>query len=571
MSILIADQLTQRFGHHTIFRGITAKIEHGSKIGLVGPNGVGKTSLLRILAGLDQPSQGGAYRASGIRLGYLHQEAVDAFANRNHTVYEEMLTVFTPLCTLESQMSTIETRMAVGEITDVLFAQYSALQAAYESQGGYTYETRIEQVLQGLGFDDTNRQAPLKYLSGGQKTRALLARLLLEEPTLLILDEPTNHLDVEAIDWLETMLQQWTGALLVVSHDRYFLDSVVTTIWEMSATAIESYRGNYSAYTRQRAERWARRQKEFDATHERLSKEMNFIYKHMAGRGRNMAMGKLRRISDELGAEGQALKVDRAKAKFKELRRPEGTWAQMNMALAAGQPCGQLVLQTRDLIIGYDEPLFLANDLKLHRGARAALIGPNGTGKTTLLRTILGQLPPLAGTLHWGHNVRVGYFAQAHDTLNPHHTVLEALLSQPGGTQQPRLDEGSARNYLAHYLFQGDDVFKVVAALSGGERGRLALAILARQGANFLLLDEPTNHLDLPAQEVLETVLTEYDGTILLISHDRYLVNQLATEIWELRDGYLRVVAGNYTASVKQTTTGEQRPRTPARAIPVRV
>lgn len=571
MSMLTATQLAQRFGHHTIFSGIAAKIEHGSKIGLVGPNGVGKTSLMRILAGLDQPSDGGVYRASGIRLGYLHQEAVETFANRNHTVFEEMLTVFAPLRALESQMATIEARMATGELTDALFTEYSDLQAAYESQGGYTYETRIEQVLQGLRFDDSNRQSPLRQLSGGQKTRALLARLLLEAPDLLMLDEPTNHLDVEAIQWLETMLQQWAGALLVVSHDRYFLDTVVDTIWEMSATMIESYRGNYSAYTRQRAERWERRQKEFDATHDRLSKEMNFIYKHMAGRGRNMAMGKLRRISDELGTEGRAVKVDRAKAKFKALRRPDGTWSQMNMAFATSQPSGQQVLQTRDLIVGYDEPLFLTDDLKLLRGARAALIGPNGAGKTTLLRTLLGQMPPLAGTVQFGHNVRVGYFAQAHDTLNPQHTVLEALLIQPRHAKQPILDEAGARNYLAHYLFQGDDVFKAVGTLSGGERGRLALAILARQGANLLLLDEPTNHLDLPAQEVLEAVLSEYEGTILLISHDRYLVNQLATEIWELRDGYLRIFTGNYTNWIKQTGIEEPRQRMPAGTIPVRM
>lgn len=559
MSILTAYNLTQTFGHHTIFQGISAKIEHGSKIGLVGPNGVGKTSLLRILSGLDKPADGGANRASGIRLGYLHQEAVDAFASRDHTVYDEMLTIFAPLRALEKRMASIEARMASGELTDELFAEYSDLQAAYEHQGGYTYETRIEQVLQGLHFDAADWQVPLKYLSGGQKTRALLARLLLEEPDLLMLDEPTNHLDVQAIAWLETMLQQWAGALLVVSHDRYFLDSVVSTIWEMNATEIEVYRGNYSAYTRQRAERWARRQKEFDATHERLSKEMNFIYKHMAGRGRNMAMGKLRRISDELGTEGRALKVDRAKAKFKELRRPSGEWAQMNMELATSQQSGQLVLRTHDLIVGYDEPLFMADDIKLQRGSCAALIGPNGVGKTTLLRTLLGEVPPLSGTTQLGHNVRIGYFAQAHDTLNPQHTVLEALLSQPRSANQPIWDEGATRGYLARYLFQGDDVFKPVRALSGGERGRLALAILARQGANFLLLDEPTNHLDLPAQEVLETVLAQYNGTILLISHDRYLINQLATEIWELRDGVLTVFAGGYQEFITQDESREQR------------
>ena len=455
-------------------------------------------------------------------------------------------------------MATIEAHMAAGNLTDELFATYSDLQATYENQGGYTYETRIERVLQGLDFGADEWQLPLQHLSGGKKTRALLARLLLEEPDLLMLDEPTNHLDVQAIEWLEKTLQQWSGALLVVSHDRYFLDSVVNTVWEMSATEIEVYRGNYSAYTLQRAERWERRQKEFDATHERLSKEMGFIYKHMAGRGRNMAMGKLRRISDELETDGRALKVDRAKAKFKELRRPSGEWAQMNMALATAQASGKLVLNTRDLIVGYAEPLFMANDIKLQRGNCAALIGPNGTGKTTLLRTLLSEVAPLAGTVDLGHNVRIGYFAQAHEKLNPTHSVLESLLSQPREANQPILDEAGARSHLARYLFRSDDVFKPVGTLSGGERGRLALAILARQGANFLLLDEPTNHLDLPAQEVLGAVLDEYEGTILLISHDRYLINQLATEIWDLRDGCLNIFDGTYQEFIAQGGSKEQ-------------
>jgi ATP-binding cassette subfamily F protein 3 len=554
MSILTAFNLGQTFGNHTIFRGLSAKIEHGNKIGLVGPNGVGKTSLLRILAGLDQPSEGGAFRAGRLRLGYLHQEAVAAFASRDNTVYAEMLTVFAHLRDLERALAVLEGRMAADKRNDELLVEYSDLQATYERQGGYTYELRIEQVLQGLDFGVESRQLSLKHLSGGQKTRALLARLLLEEPELLMLDEPTNHLDIQAIGWLEKRLQQWPGALLVVSHDRYFLDRVVNIIWEMSATEIEPYRGNYSAYTRQRAERWARRQTEFDATHARLSKELNFIYKHIgSGRGRNMALGKLRRISDELATESRAIKVARAKAKFKELRRPEGEWAQMNMSLAATKPSGQLVLSTRGLMVGYAEPLFVADDIKLQRGVCAALIGPNGAGKSTFLRTLLGELAPLAGSIHFGHQVRMGYFAQAHERLPTGETVLQVLLNQPRAPHQPMLDEAAGRAYLARYLFRADDVSKPVYGLSGGERGRLALALLARQGANFLLLDEPTNHLDLPAQEVLQTMLDQYEGTILLVSHDRYLVAQLATEIWELSDGYLRVFAGGYQEFEKRT------------------
>ena len=552
MSIVTAYNLTQTFAQHTIFHGLAAKIEHGNKIGLVGPNGVGKTSLLRILAGIDQPSQGAVHRTGRSRLGYLHQEAVAAFASRDHTVYAEMLTVYTGLQALEQAMTVIEARMATEAVSDALFTEYSEVQATYERQGGYTYATRIEQTLQGLGFAATDWQKPIRHLSGGQQTRALLARLLLEEPDLLLLDEPTNHLDVAALAWLETTLQQWQGALLVVSHDRYFLDAVANTIWEMSATVIELYRGNYSAYTRQRVERWERRQKEFDQTQERLDKEMAFIYKHMAGRGHKMAKGKLRRITTEFGGNN-TFRVAQAKERIYALRRPDGEWEQMNMALHTAQPSGQWVLQTRNLLVGYEQPLCLVDDIKLKRGSCAALIGPNGAGKTTLLRTLLGEVAPLAGTIQVGHNVRIGYFAQAHNTLNPAHTVLQAVMSVPRRPNRPLLDEAAARNHLARYLFRADEVFKPVGVLSGGERGRLAFAVLALQEANFLLLDEPTNHLDLPAQEVLQAVLEQYDGTILLVSHDRYLVAQLATEVWSLQGGYLTAFAGGYEAFVSHS------------------
>ncbi|MFN8443511.1 MAG: ABC-F family ATP-binding cassette domain-containing protein [Caldilineaceae bacterium] len=556
MTILTAHNLSQTYVKHVIFSRISGKIEHGDKIGLVGPNGVGKTSLLRIMTGLERPTEGRVNRANNLRLGYLHQEAVQAFANRAHNVYDEMRTVFAHLHKLEDKMAQIEKRMAAGELSDPLFAEYSELQAAFERLGGYTYETSIEQTLQGLGFARDDWQMPINHLSGGQKTRALLARLLLEEPELLMLDEPTNHLDVQAIEWLETTLQRWQGALLIVSHDRYFLDAVVNIIWEMSPTAIENYRGNYSVYARQRVERWERRQKEFDQDKERLDKEMAFIRQHIAGRGHNMAMGKLRRISTELNAERRrenpalsarnTFRIGKAQSLINEKRRPNEEWQQMNMALATTQRSGSWVLQTHDLVVGYDEPLFIAEDIKLQRGHCAALIGPNGAGKTTFVRTLLDELAPINGSIEFGHNVRVGYFAQAHNTLNPAHTVLRAVLSQPLEAGQPTMGEASARNHLARYLFRADEVYKQVSVLSGGERGRLALALLALQGANLLLLDEPTNHLDLPAQEVLQTVLEEFDGTILLISHDRYLVAQLATEIWDLRNGYLNLFHGSY-------------------------
>ncbi|MFN8441436.1 MAG: ABC-F family ATP-binding cassette domain-containing protein [Caldilineaceae bacterium] len=553
MSIVTAYNLAQSFGHNEIFSGISFKIEADSRIGLVGPNGVGKSSLLHILAGLEKPAAGGYFMTQQKRLGYLHQEAIDAFADQGRTLQAEMLTVFAPLQQMESELRQLEQQMAQGELSDALFADYSTLLETYEQQGGYTYETRIAQVLTGLGFGETDWVRPLAQFSGGQKTRALLARLLLESPDLLMLDEPTNHLDVESIAWLETILAQWQGALLIVSHDRYFLNRVVNTVWEMSASEIEVYRGNYSAYLKQRQERWATREQEFTAKQERLAKEMSFIYKHMgSGRGHNMAVGKLRRVSDELGTEGRAISVARAKEKFNALRRPDGEWNRMEMAINASQLSGKIILRTQRLQVGYRKPLFVADDIRLLRGECAALIGPNGSGKTTLVNTILGKLPPLAGGFQLGASLKIGYFAQAHDNLHPEQSVIDAFLHHQAVDQQPRLDADRARHSLARYLFQGDDVFKQIGALSGGERGRLALAILAQQGANFLVLDEPTNHLDIPAQESLQAALEQYEGTILLISHDRYLIDQLATQIWTIQEGRLQVYAGRYADFIRR-------------------
>ena len=548
MSLLILHEVTQSFGPYDIFSELSAKIEPGDKVGLVGPNGVGKTTLLHLIAGLSKPTAGGVTLASETRVGYLHQEAIEAFAERANTVYEEMLTVFTQIQALASQLRSLEARMAEGEI-DAVFEIYSETLEAYELAGGYEYEHRIDQVLTGLGLTGETPQLRLDQLSGGQQTRALLARLLLEQPDLLVLDEPTNHLDIQAVTWLENILRQWQGTMLIVSHDRYFLDRVVTNVWEMSRNAIETYQGNYTTYLHLRQALWERREKEFEAKKKRLSKEMAFIHKHIgSGRGRKIARGKLRRVSRELGAEGKAQTVARAKAKFKALRRSDGEWERMNITLQAEQRSGEVILQAQGLQVGYDQPLFAAVDLRLFRGECAALIGPNGAGKTTLLRTILGDIEPLAGTVTLGDNITVGYFAQAHDNLDPTQTVIEAF------RRRGVMHEAEARQILARYLFQEEDVFKPVRGLSGGERARLALAILARQQANFLLLDEPTNHLDIPAQEVLQAVLTNFNGTILLISHDRYLINQLASQIWHLEAGQLAVFENNYEAFVGEKT-----------------
>jgi ATP-binding cassette, subfamily F, member 3 len=587
MSILSAANLGQYFGTYDVFHGISASVPNDAKIGLVGPNGVGKTTLLRILAGIDTPTSGSVHRAKDTRLGYLRQEAVDAFAERDNTVYGEMLTVFATLRAQAAQLQEMEARMAGGDMTEALFDEYGAVQEAFEHAGGYEYEIRIAQVLEGLGFSAAEWDMPLGHLSGGQKTRALLARLLLETPDLLILDEPTNHLDVQAIEWLERALRAWKGALLVVSHDRYFLDNVVDHIWEMSRAGIEVYRGNYSAYVQHRQERWDYLEQTFEAEKARLEKELDFIRRNIEGQGVDIARGKLKRLSRELvaiqqlgfaGVQGKSwmetgvggvrmMTVDEAARAIKGLERPVGRPPVLNMRLKATGRSGTLVLRTRNLRVGYPgKPLFESADIVLERLECAALIGPNGAGKTTFLRTALGHLPPLDGEVTLGASLKVGYFAQAHDSLNPEQQVIEALLAE-----RPGMTPAEARNYLASYLFRGDDVWKPVGALSGGERARLALALLALDGANFLVLDEPTNHLDIHAQEVLQAGLEGFGGTLLLVTHDRYLVDRLATQIWELRDGRLHVFRGTYQeflAAREQAARQAKEAATPAPPAP---
>ena len=392
---------------------------------------------------------------------------------------------------------------------------------------------------------------PLSHLSGGQQTRALLARLLLESPDLLVLDEPTNHLDINAIEWLESFLKTWNGALLVVSHDRYFMDSVITTIWEMDWGRIEVYRGNYSHYLQQRDQRHARLVREYEAQQEMIAKEEEYIRRNIAGQNTAQAKGRLRRL--------ERLKRDQL------IDRPR-TERNIHLNLKADLRSGDKVLMTYNLVVGYepDKPLVNVPDITLYRGEIAAVIGPNGAGKTTLLKTLLGDLPPLSGSTRMGAAVQPGYFAQAHEGLNPANSVIDELLTVRA------LQQGEARNYLAAFLFTGDDVFRPVATLSGGERGRLALAKLALDGANFLLLDEPTNHLDIPSQEILQDVLDSFNGTILLVSHDRYLIDALATQIWDIQPGGMTVFEGTYQEYLQARDLARQGGREP-QPVPARV
>lgn len=587
MSILSAQHLSLSFGAFDLFRGISVTIANDSKIGLIGPNGIGKTSIMMILAGLNQPTTGRIHIARGKRLGYLRQEASDAFGKTSgtgtfaldeSTVYAEMLTVFTGLHEQQDRLHKLEADMAGGCYSEEILTTYGDLQAAFEHAGGYDYDLRIQQTLQGLGLGKQTWEMPLSHLSGGQKTRLLLARLLLEKPALLMLDEPTNHLDGEAIEWLEHTLNGWAGAVLVASHDRYFLDNTVSTIWEMSHAGIEVYSGNYSNYLLQREARWEYAERVFKEEKERLQKEMDFVQRNWVRASTHArALGTLRKVTRELAAvdtygimvlrsgknwheldlrADKPLDVIEAIRKVNTLEMP-GRPPMIRPRLMPASDSSNIILRAENALIGYpDHKLFQVQRLELRRGECAALIGPNGSGKTTFLKTMLGQIEPLVGEVRLGASLKIGYFAQAHDDLNPEHTVLEELLSNH------EMDPERARSHLALYLFRGDDVFKPVGALSGGERGRLALAILALDGANFLLLDEPTNHLDLPAREVLQHVLQDFPGTILLVSHDRYLIDQLASQIWELREGRLNMFNGTYRQFVLQRTgANSQAPR----------
>ncbi|MEA2007522.1 MAG: ABC-F family ATP-binding cassette domain-containing protein [Chloroflexota bacterium] len=567
MTLITTYNLSKSYGPIDIFLGLSLRIPPNSRIALVGANGIGKTTLLRVLADIESASDGKVQCSSGLTIGYLPQKAE---LSSERTLWEEILTAFDKLRGQEKELQRIEELMSQpGKATEEDISRYGGLQAEFERRGGYTYESRIRQVLGGLGFDETAYKMPLTKLSGGERTRAFLARLLLSASDLLILDEPTNHLDIQAVEWLEGYLKNYPGAALIVSHDRYFIDQVCDHIWEMSRGGFETYRGNYSAYLEQRQGRWERRQELFLAEKARLENELDYVKRNIAGQNTSQAQGKLRRLSrniqalEQLGIQAlqgktwaeisqnvhtttSSMNVQEAHHRIKALRNPVSRPQRLAMNLRTKQRGGNLVLRTKNLEVGYqdaDQPLFSAPDITLRRQECAALIGPNGAGKTTFLKTILEELIPWNGQVKLGANLDVGYFAQAHEDLNPENTILEEIQEV-----SPKFSAGELRGYLASYLFRGEDVFKKVSVLSGGERGRLALAKLAMGDANLLLLDEPTNHLDIPSQETLQAVLAEYSGTILLVSHDRYLINALGTQIWEINvdQAGLQVFNGSY-------------------------
>ena len=526
MSIVVAERIAKSFDPYDIFEDVSCSIARGDRIALVGRNGTGKTTLLRILAGLEPPSRGQVHRAKGLRIGYLPQGAT---LDSEQTLWQEMMTVFETLQTMEARLHELEAEMVDPARTEAVLAIYGPLRDQFESLGGYIYQDRTRHVLMGLGFRPEEHDIPLRHLSGGQKTRALLARLLLESPDLLLLDEPTNHLDLQAIEWLEDYFNSWEGTVLLVAHDRYFLDRVVHKVWELAFGHLEIYSGNYSHYVQQREERHARQWKEYQAQQELIAKEEFYIQRSMAGQRSRQAKGRLKRL--------ERFKQD----KMLDRPRQEKT---LKLRFQTPLRSGDKVVWSQDLVIGYDPraPLFRCPDLDLRRGECAALLGPNGSGKTTFLKTILGLIDPLGGSIRLGASLKIGYLSQVRTELDPGKTVLESIL------EIKDLPLGEARSFLARFLFTEDEVFKRIDDLSGGERARVALARLVLQRANFLLLDEPTNHLDIASQEVLEDVLDRFPGTILLVTHDRYLVDRLATQLWIIhpKERELEVFSGTW-------------------------
>ncbi|MBK9924981.1 MAG: ABC-F family ATP-binding cassette domain-containing protein [Anaerolineales bacterium] len=587
MSLITVSSLSKSFGADDLFAGVTFTVAKGARLAIVGPNGIGKTTLLRIIIGQEEPSGGTITRAKSLRVGYLSQEADFALEG---VLWDVCLEPFADLIRMQGELEKLEAEMSDPLTRDQALVKYGSVQHEFERRGGYMYPIKIKQVLTGLGFGESEYHMSLDHLSGGQRTRAHLARLLLSNPDLLLLDEPTNHLDIKAVEWLESYLTQWEGAAIIVSHDRYFLDHACNALLEMAINGSEYYRGNYTTYLNEREIRWAHRFEIFESEKEKLLKEVEYIKRNISGQNTLQAKGKLKRLTrvvqaieqvgmDAVNANWSQLdiettqspfSVEEAERRVRGLRPPQRVTPDLHLHLRSTSRSGDLVIRTKELKVGYpaengipEKFLFSCPDIELRRQDCAALIGPNGAGKSTFLKTILGSLSPLAGEAILGASLHVGYFAQAHEGLDPEKTILEEISAASGMLPY------QARDYLGKYLFSGDDAFKLVSMLSGGERGRLALAKLALQDTNLLLLDEPTNHLDITSQEVLQAVLDNYQGTILLVSHDRYLVDALATQIWEINPDESQMVAFNGTYSQMKEEREKEAERLAAEQSPV--
>ncbi|KMN37866.1 MULTISPECIES: ATP-binding cassette domain-containing protein [Lysinibacillus] len=517
MIVLQVNQLTKSFLADEILSGVKLEVQHRDRVALVGRNGAGKSTLLKIIAGQMSYDSGDIIIPKDIQIGYLEQHAG---LNSTLTIWNEMMTIFESLLAQEQLLRSLEQQMADPTVYEnptmyaKVMSEYDQLQHTFKDAGGYQYESDIRSVLHGMQFYSEDYDKPISSLSGGQRTRLALAKLLLSKPDLLILDEPTNHLDIETLSWLESYLKGYEGAILIVSHDRYFLDQVVSIVYEVSRHRVTKYPGNYSAYLDEKAKNYERDVKLFERQQDEKAKLEDFIQKNIA------------RASTTKMAQSRRKMLERTEW----MESPDGDEKSASFGFTIERQSGNDVLSVDELTIGYnDRTISSGINLRTFREDRIALVGPNGVGKSTLLKTIVKDLSPLGGSIRYGTNVQIGYYDQEQAKLSSNKSVLKELWDE-----WPLMNEKDIRTVLGRFLFSGEDVDKAVSSLSGGEKARLALAKLMMQKANFLILDEPTNHLDLDSKEVLENALIDYPGTLLFVSHDRYFINRIATKVVEL-------------------------------------
>jgi len=536
MLLMQASGLSKSYGVTTILSNISIQIQERERIGLVGVNGAGKSTLLQVLAGEASYDSGSISKSKETRVGYLAQ---NSGLQTNETIGREMLSVFSHLVEAEQELRQLERDMADPSIIDDekrykdTMDRYASRSEWFREQGGYEMEAKIRGILHGMGFGDFAQDTPIHTLSGGQKTRLALARMLLQEPDILLLDEPTNHLDIPTLTWLEAHLRAYAGAILVVSHDRYFLDAIVDAIVEIERSSAKRYHGNYSKFIEQKALDMEQQSRLFDKQQGEIAKLEDFVNRNLA-RASTTKRAQSRRNALE--------KMDR-------LDKPQGDLKRASFQFEIERPTGKEVLRADGLTYGFtpEKPLFKNISMYLRRGESIAMIGPNGTGKTTLLKTLTGDLKADRGVIEWGANVKLGYYDQEQSGLTASNTVLGELWDA-----FPHIEEARIRTVLGNFLFSGDDVKKKISSLSGGEKARVSLAKLMLLKANVLILDEPTNHLDLYSKEVLESSLLEYEGTLIFISHDRYFLNKIAERMMELSPQGVEYFLGNYDDYVEK-------------------
>lgn len=548
MIILQANKIERSFAGEVLFDDISLQVDERDRIALVGKNGAGKSTLLKILVGEEEPTSGEINKKRDLSLSYLAQ---DSRFESSNTIYDEMLHVFDSLRKTEKSLRQMELEMAekTGADLEKLMQDYDRLSEEFRQAGGFTYEADIRAILNGFKFDESMWQMKIEELSGGQNTRLALAKMLLEKPNLLVLDEPTNHLDIETIAWLENYLVNYSGALLIVSHDRYFLDKVATVTVDLTKHSLDRYVGNYSSFVEQKEQKLLTEAKNYEKQQKEIAALEDFVNRNLV------------RASTTKRAQSRRKQLE----KMERLDKPEAGTKSAHMTFHSDKTSGNVVLTVEEAAVGYDDQILSEPiNLDIRKMNAVAIVGPNGIGKSTLIKSIVGQIPFIKGEARFGANVEVGYYDQTQSKLTPHNSVLDELWNDFKLTPEVEI-----RNRLGAFLFSGDDVKKTVGMLSGGERARLLLAKLSMENNNFLILDEPTNHLDIDSKEVLENALIDFDGTLLFVSHDRYFINRVATQVLELSEEGSTLYLGDYDYYLEKKAELESLAAAQAEAVPI--